>query len=135
MKKKVKTYKELNETSLYFNETEYDDIDNRYEVFNLSNDSFKYEIDMSYYCEIGLGLVLDECLKYEIYPNKNMITYVIKIIMDYSHENFLYKDSDNINEESELGIIVGDFLGELKNQQPDEYKKYEIIKNTKDFNI
>jgi len=111
------------------------DDENLKNVFSLRNYKTTKEIDFEYYIELGFKHIAEECVKYNITPNKEVMNSMVENIKDFSENNFLYYDPEMINEEDQLNYIIEDFFYELKRIQPEEYEKYEIKLKTTDFNL
>jgi len=106
-----------------------------YDIFNIDNINTKIEIDVDWYIEIALSIIVDFCIKYNIVPNKKIIDNLIYYIKTYIEEYIIYKDVTYNNWDTEFNWVIKDLLYYLKKELPTEYEKYLKKSKSERFNI
>lgn len=106
-----------------------------YDAFDMSKIDTKIVVDLGFYVEKGLFVVVVFCVNNNISINKNIIDDLVIRIKNHTEENILYKDNEYIEWEYEYEWIENDLIELLKDHLPEEYDKYSKHKKAKKFNI
>jgi hypothetical protein len=106
-----------------------------YDIFDVDKINTKIVVDLEFYIEVGLSIVANFCIDYNIIINKKIIDELVIKIKSYTEDYILYRDSEYAEWVDEYSWIINDLKWLLQDHLPNEYKKYEKQQKSKNFNL